>query len=95
MNCFKKSKAKNTFPYLRLAKWFITLNKNSHHVISIKSSEGFDFKDSRVSMYSYKEENIPRKENPRNRPRFPPIALTKPEKSINLSSVRVVTSDEM
>ena len=53
------------------------------------------FEDNTFPMISKNEEIIPRKENPKNRPRFPPIALTKPEKSISWFSVNVVTSDEV
>ena len=54
---------------------------------------GLDFDDIEFSMYSYKSNSIPRKENPKKSPRLPPTALTKPEKSINLASVYVVTSE--
>ena len=54
---------------------------------------GLNFDDNEFSMYSYKSNSMPRKENPKKSPRLPPTALTKPEKSINLASVYVVTSE--
>ena len=55
--------------------------------------DGSVFDNHEPSMYSYNEKSMPRKENPKNSPRFPPIALTKPEKSINRASVKVDTSE--
>ena len=41
---------------------------------------------------SYNEKSTPTKETPKNNPRFPPIALTKVEKSTSLLVVYVETA---